>query len=339
MPTNRLRPRGVRYDLDDADHPPLWPWVVGGMLLLAVGAGALLTFHPRLGKIFPQKRSLAPVPVVAVPVTEASPSVPVSLSPKGGTNNLPLWPASVDPEVRHLLDGAEAVFHADDLPSARRRYLEILARGNLGAVATLVEQRLGEIGMALILTPRPMPEKVEHIVKSGESADKIARQHGVTCDLLMKSNDIRRPDRLQLGQHLLVLEKPAFSVLVNRRANELRLFLNGKLLKRYGVGTGQHDETPTGNFVIRSRQERPAWWRPDGRTIPYGHKENVLGTRWMSLQATGTTTVVKGYGIRGAWNEADVGNAVSAGCIRMRNPDIEELYLIIPEGTPVRVVE
>lgn len=338
MPTSRLVPQGVRYDLDEADHPPRWPWVLGGLLLVAVVTGLLLTLHPRLGRIFPQKRSLSS-PAQVVPATEGTAPIQNPLPFKGITNSMPRWPASVDPELRHLMDGAEAVFRADDLPSARRRYLEILDRPNLGLAAAFVEQRLGEIGMQLILTPRPMPEKIEHIVKTGESADKIAKLYNVTRELLMKGNDIRRPDRLQPGQHLLVLNKPVFSIEVNRSINALRLFLNNKLLKRYAISTGRRNETPKGSYVIRNRQERPTWWRADGRMIPYGHRENILGTRWVSLQATGTTAVVKGYGICGGWNEADMGNATTAGCIRMRNADIEELCLIVPEGTPVRVAE
>ena len=335
MRASRLTPQGVHYDIDDAVRPPRWPWALGGVLLAAIVTGLLLTFHSRLGKAHPPKRSLSS----PAPVATGAPPAQRQATPGRGTNCISCWPASADAETRHLMEGAEAVFRADDLPSARRRYLEILDCGNLGAATAFVEQRLGEIGMLLLLTPRPMPEKTECIVKSGESVDRIARQYGVTREWLMKSNDIQRPDRLQQGQHLLVLDKPAFTIVVNLHANELRLFLNGKFLKRYLVGTGRRGETPAGTFVIRSRQERPIWWRPDGRTIPFGHRENILGTRWMSLQATGTTAVARGYGIHGTWTEDDVGRSATAGCIRMRNAEVEELCLIVPEGTPVRVVE
>ena len=335
MRTPVLIPKGVHYDLDAVDRPPRWPWVLGVFLLFGVLAGLLLTFHPRLGRAKPQKRS--ELPAAATAPKSAGSEIPAPLA--GSSNRVPRWPASVNAEVRHLIEGAEATCRADDLPAARRRYLEILDRGELGAATAFVEQRLGEIGMLLMLTPRPMPEKREYIVKRGESVDRIARQYGITRELLMKANDIKRPDRIQPGQHLLVLDKPVFAVVVSRGNNELRLALNGKLLKRYTVGTGRRGDTPPGNFVIRSRQERPVWWRPDGREIPYGDRENILGTRWMSLQATGTTAVVKGYGIHGTWNEAEIGRSATAGCIRMRNADVEELCLIVPEGTPVQIVE
>ena len=336
MRTPVLTPRGVNYNLDAADRASSrWPWGIGGLLLAALAVGLLLTFHARLGLRPPPKRSVA-VPVVA----EAQGALAQSqlLSP-GETNRMPRWPASVDAEARRQMDGAEALVRADDLPSARRHYLELLSRGNLGAASVFVEQRLGDIGMQLLLTPRPMPEKTEHVVSDSETVSRIARQYGVTSEWLMKANDIRHPGRLQPAQRLLVLNKPVFSIAVDLRANELRLFLNGKFLKRYGIGAGRRGESPIGTYVIRSRQDRPTWWHPDGRTIPYGHRDNILGTRWMSLQATGTTVVAKGYGIHGTWGDDDVARTATAGGIRMRNVDIEELYLIVPEGTVVRVTE
>ncbi|MEI8243870.1 MAG: L,D-transpeptidase family protein [bacterium] len=329
-----LTPRGVHYDLDRAEHLPRWPWVLGLLLLLAVVAGLLLTFRPRLDETVTSKRSQ---PVLMPDASVAGFQAPAVLP--NGTNRIPRWPASVDAEARHLVEYAEAAFRADDLAAARRRYLELLERGNLGAAATFVEQRLGEIGMTLVLTPRLMPEKTEYTVKRGESVDRIARQFNVTAEWLARANDIRNPERLQPGQRVRVLNAPRFAITVNRGANELRLFLNDHLLKRYAVGTGRRGETPPGAYAIRSRQERPAWWHPDGRKIPYGHRENILGTRWMSLQATGTTATVRGYGIHGTWNDADIGQSATAGCIRMRNPDVEELCLIVPEGTPVRIVD
>jgi hypothetical protein len=45
----------------------------------------------------------------------------------------------------------------------------------------------------------------------------------------------------------------------------------------------------------------------------------------------------EGYLIHGThvYNEQSVGEAVSHGCVRMRNPDLETLYERVPTGTPV----
>lgn len=333
MPTRVLVPDGVHYDLDESDRPPRWPWVLGVVLLAALVGGLLLTFHPRLSKVLPGRRSQ--------PSSTATTNAPAfqESSPTGPSNLLFRLPAGVDGEVRHLIEGAEAACRSDDLVIARRRYLEILARPDLGRATPFVEQRLGEIGMLLVLTPHPMPEKTERILKRGESVERIAHESGVSRELLLKSNDIRRPERMQAGQRLLVLDKPVFRIEIKRGACELRLFLNGKLLKRYAIGTGRRGETPVGTYVIRCRQERPVWRRPDGRDIPHGNPENVLGTRWISLQATGNTAAVTRFGLHGTWDEGGLGQSSYAGGIRMRNAEIEELCLVIPDGTTVQIVE
>jgi lipoprotein-anchoring transpeptidase ErfK/SrfK len=59
----------------------------------------------------------------------------------------------------------------------------------------------------------------------------------------------------------------------------------------------------------------------------------------MTLRATGSTPDVRGYGIHGTWDESTIGKSESAGCIRMKNRDVEELYVLLPPGTPVTIGE
>lgn len=78
----------------------------------------------------------------------------------------------------------------------------------------------------------------------------------------------------------------------------------------------------------------------DGREIvangniiipPYGTTQRrylgVLGTRRLKLG--------DGYGLHGTNQPETIGRAVSHGCVRLRNEDIEKLYDMVPVGTPV----
>ena len=94
-------------------------------------------------------------------------------------------------------------------------------------------------------------------------------------------------------------------------------------------------KTPEGTFVIATKIPEPPWYRDDGKMIPFGDKENILGTRWMSIKATGDTPSAEGYGIHGTWDVGSIGKAESAGCVRMINSDVEELYSLVPVGTRV----
>ena len=47
----------------------------------------------------------------------------------------------------------------------------------------------------------------------------------------------------------------------------------------------------------------------------------------------------RGLGIHGSKDPSSIGKSVSAGCVRMHNADVEELYGLLPVGTPVTVVD
>ncbi|MGA7827941.1 MAG: L,D-transpeptidase [Geobacteraceae bacterium] len=57
--------------------------------------------------------------------------------------------------------------------------------------------------------------------------------------------------------------------------------------------------------------------------------KNVLGTHRLNLG--------NGYGIHGTNNPESVGQAVSHGCMRVINEDIDKLYDMVPVGTPVYI--
>jgi len=44
---------------------------------------------------------------------------------------------------------------------------------------------------------------------------------------------------------------------------------------------------------------------------------------------------VPGYGIHGTWEPDTIGRQSSAGCIRLLNDDVAELFVMLPVDTPV----
>ena len=57
-----------------------------------------------------------------------------------------------------------------------------------------------------------------------------------------------------------------------------------------------------------------------------------FGTRWLGLDVPWGT-----YGIHGTNRPASIGSFASHGCVRMNNQDVEQLYDMIPVGTPVTI--
>jgi hypothetical protein len=123
---------------------------------------------------------------------------------------------------------------------------------------------------------------------------------------------------------------------VSRSKKELRYFVEEKLVKTYIVAIGRIGfETPAGLYEIQSKAVNPAWYVPKeewagdlaGKIIPPGDPENPLKARWMGFW--------DGAGIHGTAESSSIGSAASHGCIRMRVPDVIDLYERVPLHTPL----
>ncbi len=66
---------------------------------------------------------------------------------------------------------------------------------------------------------------------------------------------------------------------------------------------------------------------------PFGTNQR----RYMDVLGTRRLKMPDGYAIHGTNNPSSIGQAVSHGCIRMRNEDIERLYPMVPVGTMVYI--
>ena len=116
---------------------------------------------------------------------------------------------------------------------------------------------------------------------------------------------------------------------------------NGTAL-RYGVGVGKEGFGWSGEAEVKNKQEWPDWVpppemlerRPDLPLRMSGGPENPLGARAMYLWKDGKDTLFR---IHGTNEPLTIGKAMSSGCIRMINFDVEDLYSRVPLGTKVVV--
>lgn len=126
---------------------------------------------------------------------------------------------------------------------------------------------------------------------------------------------------------------------------EYRLYyFNGDQVQVYPVGVGTEDNpSPLTNARVTMRLESPAWYPPKSvraeydarneylpRMIPPG-PENPLGPYALLLSE-------EGYLIHGTNKQFGVGMAVSHGCFRMYNEDIERFIYDVDKGTNVTVI-
>ena len=126
------------------------------------------------------------------------------------------------------------------------------------------------------------------------------------------------------------------SIRVYKRNWLMVVFIGEMPLTAYRVGLGANESTPDGDFMIKTRLKNPDWYSETlGQIIPHGDSRNILGTRWLGFEAREDA---RGFGIHGTTDPDSIGKNESAGCIRMRNGDVEELFELIARETKVTVI-
>lgn len=129
------------------------------------------------------------------------------------------------------------------------------------------------------------------------------------------------------------------TVIINTNERFLYYVMSDGQAMRYGVGVGRPGFEWRGEHRVSRKAEWPAWTpppemlkrRPDLPRHMSGGPLNPLGARAMYL---GSSI----YRIHGSNEPETIGQAVSSGCIRMRNEDVIDLYKRVNVGARVVVL-
>ena len=124
------------------------------------------------------------------------------------------------------------------------------------------------------------------------------------------------------------------SLTVDLSDRTVYLYRDRKLMASYRVAVGQPGwETPVGSFRIRQMVKNPVWQHPiTDEVFPPGDL-NPLGVRWIGFAADEHMKL----GFHGTTGESSIGQAVSHGCLRMKNRDVTALFSQVSLGTVVTV--
>lgn len=153
----------------------------------------------------------------------------------------------------------------------------------------------------------------------------------------------------RVPQDLLV--EPGLQLVLDRHHRQLLVLEDGVLKRRFPAAVGTVGwETPVGRHQVLEMVADPIWLHPaSGRTVPPG-PANPLGSRWIAfhrdchgrrgwdgerqLEIAGCTVA----GFHGTPHRWTVGRAVSHGCVRLFEEDVQELFNLVQVGTPVTVL-
>ncbi len=139
-------------------------------------------------------------------------------------------------KVRNLLLRLQTAERSRDVEMAVStiEQLRALPGSPVADLDDALARRLGDLNMHRLFALKCAQWVTKVAVKSGQSASRIAFEHGSTLASLAKLNG-RDVETIRPGQELYVLDHPRFSLAVRRRTRTADLQLNGKFFKRYDL--------------------------------------------------------------------------------------------------------
>ncbi len=229
---------------------------------------------------------------------------------------------------------------------ARDRLNELLPLAR-GQELVFIKTKLAELSDKWLFSKLVYPEDkltASYKVNPGDMLSTIGKKHNVPYEILMQINNMTKPEALQAGAAIKVINGP-FHVRVYRSTFTMDLYLQNTYVKSFLVGLGKAGmETPTGRWRAKEGGKliQPIWTDPvSGKTYHPEDPDYPLGSRWIALEGLEGAAVGKsGFAIHGTKNPEQIGMQGSQGCIRLHNGDAILIYnLMMPGQSLVDVVD
>ena len=189
---------------------------------------------------------------IAVAVTDSPSPPPVAVSSAAGAADRPAVtnppsPVAVKPPekivtstvnrpqvVKNLLMRLDEANRRRDIQMQITTIEQLRQQPGAADLDDMLARQLGALNVRKLFTlkSREWVEQVE--VKRGDSASRIASEHGSTFASFAELNG-GKVDRIRIGEKLYVMARPKFSLTVHRRVKYADLLLNGKFFKRYDL--------------------------------------------------------------------------------------------------------
>ncbi len=300
---------------------------------------------PRLAVVETNRPDGSPVMQAApAPAPTQSAAAPAQESPVAlGTTAAP------SAEVETIVAEARALIQSQPrkVIAARDKLNEAMSLPMNPDQCRAVKEQLASLSQEWLFGPAAFagdPLCGNYLVKPGDSLQVIGRRHKVPYEILMQINNIRRPESLQAGKTIKVINGP-FHAKVYRSTFTLDLYLQDMYVRSLSVGLGRSGyETPTGLWRVQDGGKliSPTWTDPDsGRTYKATDPDYPLGSRWIALDGVGGEAKGRtGFAIHGTKDPDQIGTAGSRGCIRMYNGDAVLVYsLLFPLYSNVEVLD
>ena len=262
-----------------------------------------------------------------------------------------------------LFDEGVKLQNAGDILGARAKLADAVFTGALDAqAADDARRRLAAIADKTIFSRgvvKDDPCAYWYQFRYGDTLEAVSGKKGqhlrVPWRLLKRVNGIADPRKIQAGQRVKLIRGP-FHAIISKSRFTMDVYLQehgtGRMIfvRRMRVGLGADGSTPPGQWrvALRGKMDKAPYTSPSSTgervAIGWGEPDYPLGRKgyWIPLAGVGDNpyTSEDGYGIHGTNDPSSIGKAMSAGCIRLGDEDIELVFSMLYEKwSRVTIVE
>jgi murein L,D-transpeptidase YafK len=134
-------------------------------------------------------------------------------------------------------------------------------------------------------------------------------------------------------------------IVVNKAKRELLLYRSGVLIRSYRIALGKHpigpkmrqgdSKTPEGAYTISGRNAQSAYHK--SLRISYPNAADRERAKRQGVEPGGDIMV---HGLPNAQGFVGAAHRLfdwTDGCIAVTNEEIEEIWLLVPDGTPIQI--
>ena len=214
------------------------------------------------------------------------------------------------------------------------RWMRSTAMGRVvtaGVMILLVSSTYNHLSAAPFFAENAKPQLTETEKVELKGKEEIAKKAEIQKQKVEEAKTLAHP-----------ITSHTYSLIITKSAYRITLLDNGEPIKEYNCAVGRNPgqktktgdaKTPVGSFKVESINPSSDWVSDEDGKGAYGPWFITLDTKELSKGEW------NGIGISGTNKPEGLGRASSAGSVRVRNRDIEEIKKYVKVGTIVTIKE
>jgi LysM repeat protein len=242
-------------------------------------------------------------------------------------------PPGLENKIVDPLDApmAEALtfVRAGDIDAALSKLMPLLPKAHTSPRFDELKTIVGELNVSQYISAKPGPGKTSYTVARGDSISKISGKFKVPADLIVRVNNMTGID-LQIGQEF-VIPQGQFSAIISPSRKTLTVFQGLEFFKEYQLRSATVPRTGAAPGTSLKVGEKISWSR--GERVAFGAPAYHAAARWISLGVAGASL----FTVQPDPAKADV--PAPATGFGLDAPDMNELFLLLPQNSIVQITE